>query len=330
LNLKFYYMLNPQLSIIIPVYNVEQYINQCIESILAQKYQDYEIILIDDGSTDCSGEICDNYAQKDDRIKTIHKPNGGVSSARNIGLQMSKGKYLTFIDPDDFIDLDTYCENMDIVTNNNEIDILQYPFCKYYNSKHLENIVTHNQYIIGSEDIFSNWWSGSPIHYSIWNKIFKKEIFNDIMFLEGHVSEDTRLVVDLYKRATTIYISDKGLYYYRIREFSLTFNYSFDKHLDLFYAHFYIYTELIKYSSLRFQRALAFERMYRRLIQAKQSNATANLAIELKQLNDVFPKWKDIFLSQKSNKLWLSVAKIIGVNIFTKAYIRYLKIKESP
>ena len=107
-------MPNIVLSIIIPVYNVEQYINQCIESILIQTYHDYEIILIDDGSTDSSGEICDTYAQKDSRVKVVHKINGGVSSARNIGLQMIKGKYLTFIDPDDFINIDTYEENMNI------------------------------------------------------------------------------------------------------------------------------------------------------------------------------------------------------------------------
>lgn len=321
-------MLNTVLSIIIPVYNVEQYINQCIQSILSQKYQDYEIILIDDGSTDSSGEICDSYAQKDNRIKTIHKMNGGVSSARNMGLQMIKGKYLTFIDPDDFIDADTYAENMNIMTNNNKIDILQYPFCKYYNTEHLETPTFNSRYIIGTEAIFSNWWSGNPIHYSIWNKIFKKEIFYRTTFLEGHVSEDTRLLVDLYKKAKIVYLSNKGLYYYRTREFSLTSDYTSDKHLDLFYAHLSIYTELIKFSSLVPQRSPAFERMFRRLIQAQQSNATANLTKELQQLNDLFPSWKDIFKSQKSDKLWLSTAKILGANYFIKLYLRYLRLKD--
>ena len=194
-------MPNIVLSIIIPVYNVEQYINQCIESILIQTYHDYEIILIDDGSTDSSGEICDTYAQKDSRVKVVHKINGGVSSARNIGLQMIKGKYLTFIDPDDFINIDTYEENMNIMINNSEIDILQYPFCKLHSTKYVETPTNNCQYIKGTEAIFSNWWSGSPIHYSIWNKIFKKEIFNHITFLEGHVSEDTRLLVDFCKKS---------------------------------------------------------------------------------------------------------------------------------
>lgn len=317
------------LSIIIPVYNVEQYLNQCIQSILTQRYQDYEIILIDDGSTDLSGKICDAYAQKDNRIKTIHKINGGVSSARNTGLQTIKGKYLTFIDPDDFIDTDTYAENMNMLINHSEIDILQYPFCKFHSAEYIEAPVSSCQYITGTEAIFSNWWSGSPIHYSIWNKIFKKEIFNHITFLEGHVSEDTRLLVDFYKKVKTVYLSDKGLYYYRIRESSLTSHYTFDKHLDLFYAHLSIYTELIKFPMLVPQRAPAFERMFRRLIQAQQSNISADLTKESQQLTSLFPSWTDILKFQGSDKLWLSTAKILGTKIFIKLYIHYSKFKTS-
>ena len=319
-------MPNTILSIIIPVYNVEQYIDQCIQSIFAQKFQGYEIILVDDGSTDNSGQICESYAQKDKRVKVTHKTNGGVSSARNIGLQKANGKYLTFIDPDDFIDENTFKDNMDIILKNSEIDILQYPFCRYYNSEHIEIITPPiRQYIKGKEEIFSNWWSGTPIHYSTCNKIFKKEIFSNITFLEGHVSEDTRLIIDFYKKIKVIYLSEKGRYYYRKREDSLTSNYSYDKHLDLFQAHLCIYAELIKYPSLASKKVLAFERMFRRLIQAQQSNSSANLAIEFQQLNKLFPNWKDILNSQGNNKAWIFTAKIIGSKIFTKLFIYYLK-----
>ena len=100
-------MPNIVLSIIIPVYNVEQYINQCIESILIQTYHDYEIILIDDGSTDSSGEICDTYARKDNRIKVVHQLNAGQASARNSGMDLAKGDYIGFLDNDDFYYPDT-------------------------------------------------------------------------------------------------------------------------------------------------------------------------------------------------------------------------------
>ncbi|MEG0087047.1 MAG: glycosyltransferase, partial [Niameybacter sp.] len=93
----------PTLSIIVPVYNVEKYLPKCIESILAQSFTDFEVILIDDGATDKSGEICEEYANKDTRIKIIHKENGGLSSARNAGIELSNGNYIGFVDSDDFI-----------------------------------------------------------------------------------------------------------------------------------------------------------------------------------------------------------------------------------
>lgn len=318
-------MANAILSIIIPVYNVEQYIDQCIQSILIQKFQDYEVILVDDGSTDNSAQICDTYAQQDKRIKVIHKKNGGVSSARNRALQMISSKYITFIDPDDFIESDTYTENMRILLHDNEIDILQYPLCRYHSPGSIENFHTIQQYLKGQEEIFSHWWSGSPLHYSTCNKIFKAEVFNNITFLEGHVSEDTRLVASFYKIANTVYLSDKGRYYYRTRQYSLTSNYSFDKHLDLFYAHLSIYTELIKFPSLVSKRAIAFERMYRRVIQAQQSNITAALTVEYQCLNKLVPSWREILQSKKSKKLWLSIAKVIGIKTFAKLFIHYLK-----
>lgn len=320
-------MANTILSIIIPVYNVEQYIDQCIQSILIQEFQDYEVILVDDGSTDSSGYICDIYAEQDERIKVIHKKNGGVSFARNRALQIISSKYVTFIDPDDFIESDTYTKNMSILLNDSEIDILQYPLCRYYSSEHIENSHTIHRYLKGQEEIFSHWWSGSPLHYSTCNKIFKIEIFNNITFLEGHVSEDTRLVASFYKAANTVYLSDKGRYYYRTRPYSLTSDYSYDKHLDLFYAHLCIYTELIKFPSLVSQRAVAFERMLRRMIQAQQSNDTAHLTTEYQYLNKLFPSWREIFYSKGNNKLWLSTAKAIGIKNFTRLFIYYLKFK---
>ena len=96
--------MNPTISIIVPVYNTEQYLNRCIDSILSQSFTNFELLLIDDGSTDKSGDICDEYARKDERIKVFHKKNGGVSSARNMGLDFARGEWITFVDSDDYID----------------------------------------------------------------------------------------------------------------------------------------------------------------------------------------------------------------------------------
>lgn len=112
-------MENPLLSVIVPVYKAEKYIDRCINSILSQTLTDLELILVDDGSPDNSGAICDEYAKKDDRVKVVHKPNGGAASARNVGIDTAKGKYIGFCDADDFVDLDMYETLISIMEDNN-------------------------------------------------------------------------------------------------------------------------------------------------------------------------------------------------------------------
>ena len=101
-------MINNLISIIVPVYNVEEYLPACLDSIINQTYTEIEIILVDDGSTDSSGEICDRYAKIDERVKVIHKSNGGLSDSRNVGIQVAKGEYIGFVDSDDYVEFDMY------------------------------------------------------------------------------------------------------------------------------------------------------------------------------------------------------------------------------
>ena len=115
------------LSIIVPVYNVEQYLRACIDSILAQTFTDWELILVDDGSPDRSGAICDEYAARDSRMRVVHKPNGGVNSARNAGLDRAKGNYITFVDGDDYLKPDTLERAFETIDQNRDVDMLQYP-----------------------------------------------------------------------------------------------------------------------------------------------------------------------------------------------------------
>ena len=115
----------PKVSVIVPVYKVEKYIGKCIESILSQTFKDFELILVDDGSPDSSGAICDQYAQKDSRIQVIHKTNGGVSSARNVGISKSNGEWLCFVDSDDTVDKD-YIENFGLEQYKSELFIQGY------------------------------------------------------------------------------------------------------------------------------------------------------------------------------------------------------------
>ncbi|MEH7495309.1 glycosyltransferase family 2 protein, partial [Neobacillus niacini] len=132
----------PSISVIIPVYNVEKYLRRCVDSVLNQSFQDFEIILIDDGSTDKSGQICDEYVKKDKRIKAIHKKNARVSAARNDGIKMAKGKYISFIDSDDWIEPEMY----EVMFNKAEELCLDFIMCdyqkksKYYEDKRTQPI----------------------------------------------------------------------------------------------------------------------------------------------------------------------------------------------
>lgn len=314
------------LSIITPVYNVESYLNRCLQSILTQSFCAFELILIDDGSTDKSSLLCDEWAAKDSRIIVIHQENRGVSAARNAGLEVAKGKYLTFVDPDDFIAPNTYSVNMEYFLDHQDVDILQYPYCNYVSDN--EDVDYHKPsevLLIGAEQIFKNWWSGSPLEYVIWNKIYKRYLWNDVRFNVGHISEDTCLVPIFVEKVRKVYISDKGLYYYqRNRIASYTYQYSFDKHLDLFYAHANIYDCFKLFPDMVTEKVLAFTRLYRRLIIAKQTDPSSDIKIPLKMIKQVFPSWHEIIYSKNTEKLWLSFAKILGVNLFVKLFLKYL------
>lgn len=315
------------LSIIIPVYNVESYLDRCIQSILSQSYHDLELILIDDGSTDASSLLCDKWAERDERIVVIHKENGGVSSARNVGLEKVTGEYLTFVDPDDFLALDTYGPNMSYLEEHPEVDMLQYPYCNYINDKEpLDYHKPTSELLIGAEQIFKNWWSGSPLEFTTCNKIYKRNLWKGVLFNVGHVSEDTCLAAIFYKRAKIVFISDHGLYYYqRNRMNSYTYgNYSFEKHLDLFYAHAAIYECFKTFSGMTTEKVIAFTRLYRRLIIAKQTAPSANIQTQLELVKSYFPTWYEIITSQNTEKLWLSIAKILPARWFLKLFLLYL------
>ena len=318
----------PLLSIITPVYNVEAYLDRCVQSILSQSYRNIELILIDDGSTDGSSLLCEKWKDKDERVIVIHKNNGGVSSARNAGLEVAKGTYLTFVDPDDFIEKDTYISNMRYLLSHQEVDILQYPYCHYVNEKEIHKYhKPHSSLIMGAESIFKNWWSGSPLEYVVWNKIYKRDLWDGIRFKVGHISEDTCLVPFFVNRVKSVYISEKGLYYYqRAREDSYTYgSYTLDKNIDLFNAHATIFECFNEFPCMITEKVLAFTRLYRRLIVAKQTEPTADIREQLDIIKKDFPSWLEILRSRNTEKLWLLSAKALGGRLFINLFLRYLK-----
>lgn len=210
-------------SIIVPVYNAEKTICRCIDSIINQTYIYWELILINDGSNDNSGKICDKYSKKDKRIKVFHKENGGVSSARNVGLDNAKGEWITFVDSDDWVKseyianlLSHFDEGIDLVVSYAEIFFIEYTQKEYYNSKTISFGNFEEMFI----DNDMHW------HTSPWSKLYKKSIIekNHLRFCEGmHIGEDAVFLYSYILKSRLIYISsDTDYCYYSEIENSLT------------------------------------------------------------------------------------------------------------
>ena len=209
--------MNPKISVIVPVYNVEKYLCSCIDSILAQTFTDFELLLIDDGSRDKSGEICDEYANKDCRVKVFHKENGGVSSARNLGIDESKGAYLFFVDSDDIIS-SFYIEMfVNYIKKNDSVCVV----CKYTNrlsllKNQIDSIKTKE--MTSSEFLDEIWISEGKLDGYLWNKMFKRKILIDLNIrFDEKVSiwEDMLFVVEYFVNISTVVFVDAVLYYYR-------------------------------------------------------------------------------------------------------------------
>ncbi|MDO4465994.1 MAG: glycosyltransferase [Bacillota bacterium] len=182
-----------ELSVIVPVYNVEKYVAKCIDSILSQTYTDFELILIDDGSTDQSGTICDLYKEKDERIIVIHQKNQGVSVARNAGLDISKGTYITFVDSDDWIEPEMY-EVMISTLKEKNVDMIACGINHYSEEKEFlfSELKEKGSYI--SIQILSTLFAmPNPIGGCIWNKVYKRENIASVRYLEGMKMVEDRM-----------------------------------------------------------------------------------------------------------------------------------------
>lgn len=222
-------------SVIVPVYKVEPYLRQCLESIVSQTYRDLEIILVDDGSPDGCGSICDEFAKKDKRIKVFHKQNEGLSNARNYGIARATGDYLSFVDSDDWIESDMY-EVLVSVANDNQADIVTSAvFLEYTGRTVIEQTISIKYVdVINSVKalIHGNFSDG------VWDKIYRKKCFNSISFPFGHVFEDTTVMYKVLLNATNVVSIDKPLYHYRKdRKYSITNNHSMSNLIDYWLAH---------------------------------------------------------------------------------------------
>lgn len=211
------------------------YLDDCIRSVLKQSYRELEIILVDDGSTDNSSQICDMYGESDNRVRVIHKTNGGLSSARNEGLKVAKGEYISFVDSDDWLELNFY-EVLYRALEENNADI---SVCgRYLASEHakIEMYCADTCILLSRKEALSQIFKLGVLDVAAWDKLYRRDVLQNICFPEGEINEDTAVIYDIFDRVGTVVHIGKPLYNYRIRSGSITKS-GYSEKFDVVLAH---------------------------------------------------------------------------------------------
>lgn len=290
-------MKNDLISIIIPVYKVEKYLEKCIESVLKQTYTNLQIILVDDGSPDNCGKICDEYAKKDSRIEVIHKANGGLSDARNVGISKAKGRYIGFVDSDDYIKEDMYEILLNLIKKY-DADV---SICNLY------DVIDGNECIRNKEngireysrlDILKEVLLDKNIQSYAWNKLYKKELFDEIKYPIRKKYEDIGTTFYLFEKCNKIVVTSEPEYYYLKRADSLVNNVTESTILD--------YTEIIIQRYLYIKQNIKELRKYNNYYLAKTLITAHN---DIENLENISEE-----MQQRYKKLYELVLEIIKSN----------------
>lgn len=212
---------NELISVIVPVYNVEQYLEKCVNSIINQTYKNLEIILVDDGATDSSGNMCDELAKSDNRIKVYHKENGGLSDARNYGVERATGDYIGFVDSDDYIDSEMYEKLYEAIKKEN-VDVAECSLKVIYPGK-IELFTDEKYYkVLGKTEYLEEYLTIKKIFGSVWTKLIKSDVAKKLVFPKGKLYEDTYYAYDLIEKVDRYVIMNNPYYNYLMRENSIT------------------------------------------------------------------------------------------------------------
>lgn len=296
---------NELVSVIVPVYNVEKYLNKCIDSLINQTYKNIEILLIDDGSTDKSGKICDSLKNKYKNIKVYHKENGGLSDSRNYGIEKAKGKYVMFIDSDDYIDCDFIQKLLYSLINNNS-DICS-GAKKYEHYSKITIINDGDGFSLSSKETLKKMILKQDIDNSVCDKIFKKELFDNIKFPENRYYEDIATTYKLMLNSVYISHVNHVYYHYVMRSNSISkeeFNYK-------------------QFDSLLFtmQQKKDIVRIYPDLLLECNANYYLELMSTLRRINKSTNKKNFKVENKKIKKLF----KVDFINIMKNPYIPIYK-----
>ena len=213
----------PLISVIIPVYKVEPYLDTCVSSVVNQSYRNLEIILVDDGSPDACPAMCDAWADRDSRVRVIHKENGGLSDARNAGLAAMTGDYISFVDSDDWLGEEFYrnlMESMEVV----DAQIAVSRIVRHYEDHEEDDGFVSEKDVFTPEEVFATYITGHGITCEAWNKVYRKSCFADLRYPAGRLNEDEFITYKVVDRAERIAYCKDAAYYYRQREGSIMYS----------------------------------------------------------------------------------------------------------
>ncbi len=299
--------MKPLLSVIVPVYNVEKYLKRCLESILVQSWNDYEIILVDDGSTDSSAQICDLYAEKYEMIRVIHKENKGLSDTRNRGIEEASGEYVYFPDSDDWLEPNTFSELSDVIEELT-YDIIS--FNREFVTSEEDKLISAKsriQKLSGKQALLEMLNQGDVTGFAN-DKIYRKKLFldNDIEFPVGKYYEDLGTNYKLFLKATKVYVTNQKYYHYLITNpDSITQSWNEQKLQDMFGFYREIY-----YSPLIREK---FEELEIEILQAFYINGLIHILSSLYKSN-ISAQYSDIekHIKQEIVKNSLGVTKLLN------------------
>lgn len=289
------------LSVIIPVYNVERFLEDCIISVLNQDYSDIEILLIDDGSTDSSGSICNQFQKKDSRIHVYHTENLGVGHARNLGIEKAEGDYITFVDSDDYVSQDIYAANIDLLDSDESIDIVQIPIAGKKNQQRC---------VEGKTNLFDMWILHNKIITNYFcDKIFRRQILEGLHFPMDMRYEDRFLFSDVLCRINKVNISAVGGYHYRSHSGQLTKQCDVRLKQDMIKANIHTLTNIPEECSDSYIRCY-----WDTVVLLKEVPSNRIDFSSLYEIRKLFPPLKIIWLSKTpiGIKLELTKIKIVG------------------
>lgn len=325
-----------RISIVIPVYYVELYLHKCIDSVLRQTYQNIEVILVDDGSPDKCPEICDEYAQKDNRVKVIHKENGGLSDARNAGVQIAQGEYVIFLDSDDYYNNPQFLDSLSDIVAEKSSDMICFQRQQFFDGNENElKLPRHYSVEMLNEDKTSRLVKllseASQLEASSCMKAIRRELLlsNNLFFKKGIFSEDIEWFMRLMKTSPSISVTNHLAYCYRLRTSSISHSVG-KKNIDDLYQIVDEYSKVYKeIDDLAFKEGMLNYLLYQLYILM----AYVHKCLRGRERDEMMAKckkylWLNEFAISRKTKLCKMLYCIVGYNVTSMILSRYLILKK--